>query len=76
MVQKSVAADVALGSIASFDARIGQIDQMTLEELAALSSGMATEVVTGKITPREARTIDYAVGKRLKAIEEEVLRRA
>jgi hypothetical protein len=37
---------------------------------------MATEVVTGKITPREARTIDYAVGKRLKAIEEEVLRRA
>jgi hypothetical protein len=59
----------------SLDARIAQIDQMTLEELAALSSGMATEVVTGKVTPREARTIDHAVGKRLKAIEE-VLRRA
>ena len=59
----------------SLDARIAQIDQMTLEELAALSSGMATEVVTGKVMPREARTIDHAVGKRLKAIEE-VLRRA
>lgn len=49
--------------------RIVQIEQMTLQEIAALTSRMATEIVTGKVTGREARQIDRAVGKRLMAIE-------
>jgi hypothetical protein len=65
----------AAGVDADVEARIAQIEQMTLEELAAFQSRVMTEIITGKITPREGRTIDRAVGERLKAIEQE-LRRA
>lgn len=54
---------------ANIEGRIVQIEQMTLEEIAALTSRMMTEVVTGKVTSQEARQIDRAVGKRLMAIE-------
>ena len=65
----------ATNSSVDVDPRIAQIEQMTLEELAAFQSRVMTEIITGKITPREGRTIDRAVGERLKAIEQE-LRRA
>jgi hypothetical protein len=54
------------------EARIAKIEQMTLEEITAFTSRMMTEIITEKVTPREARAIDRAVGKRLKAIEQEL----
>jgi hypothetical protein len=33
---------------------------------------MMTEIITGKVTPKEARAIDRAVGKRLKVIEQDL----
>ena len=55
---------------ADVETRIGQIDQMTLEELAAFRAGVMTEIMKGNITSRKARTIDRAVGNRLKVIEQ------
>ncbi|HEY6732592.1 MAG TPA: hypothetical protein VI256_02160 [Roseiarcus sp.] len=52
------------------ESRIAKIEQMTLEEITAFTSRMMTEIITEKVTPREARAIDRAVGKRLKAIEQ------
>jgi hypothetical protein len=54
------------------DPRIAKIEQMTLEEITAFTSRMMTEIVTGKVTPKEARAIDRAVGKRLKVIEQDL----
>jgi hypothetical protein len=52
------------------EARIAKIQQMTLEEITAFTSTMMTEIITEKVTPREARAIDRAVRKRLQAIEQ------
>ncbi len=54
------------------DAWLARIERMTLEELAAFQSSVMTEILNGNITPRESRIIDRAVGKRLKAIEQEL----
>jgi hypothetical protein len=54
------------------DPRIAKIEQMTLEEITAFTSRMMTEIITGKVTPKEARAIDRAVGKRLKVIEQDL----
>ena len=45
---------------------------MTIEEITALTSRMMTEIITEKVTPKEARAIDRAVGKRLKVIEQDL----
>jgi hypothetical protein len=52
------------------ESRITKIEQMTLQEIPAFTSTMMTEIITEKVTLREARAIDRAVGKRLKAIEQ------
>jgi hypothetical protein len=57
---------------AGTEARLAKIEQMTLEEVTAFTSRMMTEITTGKVTLSEARAIDRAVGKRLKAIEQEL----
>jgi hypothetical protein len=59
----------AAGANADVEARIAQIEQMTLEDLVTFQCRMLTEFTTGKVTPRDARIIDRAVGKRLNAIE-------
>ena len=51
--------------------RIAKIEQM-IEEITALTSRMMTEIITEKVTPKEARAIDRAVGKRLKVIEQDL----
>ena len=60
---------------ADVEARIAQIEQMTLEQIAVFQSRILTDVTMGRIAPREASAIDRALRKRLDAIEQE-LRRA
>jgi hypothetical protein len=62
----------AAGVDADLEVRIAQIEQMTLDQIAAFQSRMLTEITTGRITPREASAIDRALGKRLNAIEQEL----
>ena len=57
---------------ADIDARIAQIEQMTLNQIAAFQCRMLTDIATGRIAPREAGAIDRALRKRLKAIEQEL----
>ncbi len=57
------------------EARIAQIDQMTLDQIAAFQGRMLTDIATGRIAPREASVIDRALRKRLKAIEQELRER-
>ncbi|OAF16620.1 hypothetical protein AYJ54_37675 [Bradyrhizobium centrolobii] len=57
---------------ADVEARIAQIEQMTLEQIATFQGRMLTDIGTGRIAPREARAIDRALRKRLKAIEQEL----
>jgi hypothetical protein len=60
---------------ADVEARIAQIEQMTLDQIAAFQCRILTEITTGRIAPREASAIDGALRKRLKAIERETARR-
>ena len=53
-------------------ARIAQIEQMTLDQIAAFQCRILTDITTGRIAPREASAIDRALRKRLKAIEQEL----
>jgi hypothetical protein len=57
---------------ADVEARIAQIEQMTLEQIAAFQCRILTEIATGSIAAREASAIDRALRKRLKAIEQEL----
>ena len=57
------------------EARIAQIEQMTLDQIAVFQSRILTDITMGRIVPREASAIDRALRRRLKAIEQE-LRRA
>ena len=59
---------------ADVEARIAQIEQMTLDQIAAFQSRILTEIATGRIAPREASALDRALRKRLKAIEQETAR--
>jgi hypothetical protein len=56
---------------ADLEARIAQIEQMTLE-IAAFQCRILTEITTGIIAPREASALDRALRKRLKAIEQQL----
>jgi hypothetical protein len=64
----------AAGVDADVEARIAQIEQMTLGQIAAFQCRRLTEITTGRIAPREASAIDGALRKRLKAIEQETAR--
>ena len=54
---------------ADVEARIAQIEQMTLDQIAVFQCRILTDITTGRISPREASAIDRALRKRLKAIE-------
>ena len=60
----------AAGLDADAKERIAQIEQMTLEQIAAFQRRILTEITTGRIAPREVSAIDRALRKRLKAIEQ------
>jgi hypothetical protein len=57
---------------ADVEARIAQIEQMTLDQIAAFQCRILTEITTGRIAPREASALDSALRKRLKAIEQDL----
>jgi hypothetical protein len=57
---------------ADVEARIAQIEQMTLDQLATFQGRMLADIATGRIAPKEASAIDRALRKRLKAIEQEL----
>jgi len=54
---------------ADLDARITQIEQMTLDQIAVFQCRILSEITTGRISPREASALDRALRNRLKAIE-------
>jgi hypothetical protein len=62
----------AAGLDAEVEARIAQIEQMTLEQIAVFQSRILTDITAGRIAPREASAIDRALRKRLKVIEREL----
>jgi hypothetical protein len=62
----------AAGVDADVLVRIAQIEQMTLDQIAAFQCRILTEITTGRIAPREASAIDRALRKRLNAIEREL----
>jgi hypothetical protein len=53
------------------EARIAQIEQMTLDLIAVFQCRILTDITTGRISPREVSAIDRALRKRLKTIEQE-----
>jgi hypothetical protein len=57
---------------ADVEARIAQIEQMTLDQIAVFQCRILTDITTGRISPREASAIDRALRNRLKAIEQEL----
>jgi hypothetical protein len=56
---------------ADVEARIAQIEQMTLDQIAVFQCRILTDITTGRISPREVSAIDRALRKRLKTIEQE-----
>jgi hypothetical protein len=62
----------ATGIDADIEARIIQIEQMTLDQIAAFQRRILTEITTGRIAPREVSALDRALRKRLKAIEQQL----
>ncbi|MET4022957.1 hypothetical protein BjapCC829_27930 [Bradyrhizobium barranii] len=52
------------------EARIAQIEQMTLDQIATFQGRMLSDIITGRIAPREASALDRALRKRLKVIEQ------
>ena len=57
---------------ADVEARIAQIEQMTLDQIAVFQCRILTDISRGRIGPKEASAIDRALRKRLKAIEQEL----
>ena len=56
---------------ADVEARIAQIEQMTLDQIAVFQCRILSEITTGSISPREANALDRALRNRLKAIEQQ-----
>ena len=54
---------------ADVEARIAQIEQMTLDQIAVFQCRILSEITKGRLSPREASAIDRALRNRLKAIE-------
>ena len=65
----------AAGVDADVEARIAQIEQMTLDQIAAFQCRILNDITTGRIAPREASAIDRALRKRLNQIEQELRER-
>ena len=57
---------------ADVEARIAQIEQMTLDQIAVFQCRILSEITTGRISPREVSAIDRALRNRLKAIEKQL----
>jgi len=57
---------------ADLEARIVQIEQMTLEQIATFQGRMLADIATGRIVPREASALDRALRKRLQVIEQQM----
>jgi hypothetical protein len=57
---------------ADVEARIAQIEQMTLDQIGVFQCRILTEITKGRIAPREASALDRALRKRLKAIEQQL----
>ena len=57
---------------ADVEARITQIKQMTLDQIAVFQCRILTDITTGRISPREVNAIDRALRNRLKAIEKQL----
>ena len=59
---------------ADVEARIAQIEQMTLDQIATFQCRILTDITTGRIA-REVSAIDLALRNRLKAIEQRLRRK-
>ena len=57
---------------ADVEARIAQIKQMTLDQIAVFQCRILNDITTGRISPREVSAIDRALRNRLKAIEKQL----
>jgi hypothetical protein len=57
---------------ADLEARIVQIEQMTLDQIATFQGRMLVDIATGRIAPREASALDRALRKRLQVIEQQM----
>ena len=57
---------------ADLEARIVQIEQMTLDQIATFQGRMLADIATGRIAPREASALDRALRKRLQVIEQQM----
>ena len=57
---------------ADVEARIAQIEQMTLDQIAVFQCRILSDIITGRISPREVSAIDRALRNRLKAIEKQL----
>ena len=55
---------------ADVEARIAQIEQMTLDQIAVFQCRILSEITKGRLSPREANALDRALRNRLKAIEQ------
>jgi hypothetical protein len=65
----------AAGVDADVSVRIAQIEQMTLDQIAAFQCRILTDITAGRIAPREASAIDRALRERLNVIEQELRER-
>jgi hypothetical protein len=57
---------------ADLEARIVQIEQMTLDQISTFQGRMLADIATGRIAPREASALDRALRKRLQVIEQQM----
>ena len=57
---------------ADVEARIAQIEQMTLDQIAVFQCRILTDITTGRISPREVSAIDRALRNQLKTIERQL----
>ena len=63
---------IAAEENADVEARIAQIEQMTLDQIAVFQCRILTDITTGRISPREVSAIYRALRNRLKAIEKQL----
>ena len=59
---------------ADVEARIAQIEQTTLEQIAVFQGRILADITKGRVSPRDASALDRALKKRLKVIEQELHR--
>ena len=57
---------------ADLEARIVQIEQMTLDQMATFQARILADIATGRVAPREASALDRALRKRLQVIEQQL----